>query len=428
MLDIDIIRNQQEALKEAVINKNGDPAIVDEVVAVDEKWRVMTTNVEELRKKQKELSSNREIEGAKQNKIALKEMEDELSVLSDLRSKLLLSLPNIPTQQTPIGKNEDDNVVVRKWGEPKQFDFPVRDHVEIGERLGLIDMTRATKVSGARFYYFMGDIVRMEYGLVQWVLDILSDTDRVTDIARNAGLNVPHKAFVPIIPPAMIKGDVLRGTGRLTDENEDDKFKLTNDDLYLIGSAEHTVVAMHSNETLPFSELPIRYIAFSPAYRREAGSYGKDTRGIIRVHQFDKLEMVTFSGKEQSYDEFKLHVAIQEYLLQQLNLPHCVMQICTGDMGAPDAEQIDMNTWMPSQGKYRETHTADYNTDFQARRLGVRVKNKDNTTEYAHIGDATAIAMSRILVAILENYQTTTGDVVVPDVLRKYLGKDIISN
>lgn len=426
MLDIEIVRNQSDILKQAVLNKNGNPSLVDEILAIDAKWREITSSVEELRKLQKELSTNRDIEGAKRNKLNLKELEDQQTLVASQRLKLLLQLPNIPTDKTPVGKNEDDNVVIRKWGEPTQFDFPVLDHLEIGEKLSVIDMARATKVSGARFYYFMGDLVRLEYALVQWVLEILSDANRVTKIAQAAGITVPHKAFIPVIPPAMIKGDILRGTGRLTDENEDDKFKLTNDDLYLIGSAEHSVVAMHADETLSINELPIRYIAFSPAYRREAGSYGRDTRGIIRVHQFDKLEMVTFSGKEQSYAEFQLHVAIQEYLLQQLGLPYCVMQICSGDMGAPDAEQIDMNTWIPSQEKYRETHTADYNTDFQARRLGVRVKNGE-TTEYAHIGDATALAMSRTLVAILENYQTNTGEVVVPEVLRKYIGKDKIT-
>lgn len=426
MIDIEIIRNNPDLVKQGIINRQGNPSIIDEFIGVDERWRKTTERVDELRNKQKELSERRDIEGAKANKLELKNKEDELRDLSDTRKKILYTIPNIPNENTPVGPNESGNKIIKEWGTPRTFDFTPKDHVELGESLGILDMERATKVSGARFYYMFGDLVRLEYALVQLVIDTLTDSNKLSSIADSAGIKVSIEPFKLVIPPAMVKEEILRASGRLTDENEDDKFKLSQDDMFLIGSAEHSLAPIHKDEVLDFAKLPLRYAGFSPSYRREAGSYGKDTKGIMRVHQFDKFEMVTIADKDHSDQEFRLASAIQEYFMQQLNIPYQVMQICTGDMGMPNIEQLDINAWIPSQNKYRETHTADYNGDFQARRLNIRYTDKDNKKIFAHVSDATAISMCRALVAIMENYQTPEGKIEVPEVLRKYVGKDII--
>lgn len=426
MIDIEIIRNNPDLVKKGVSDRQGNPTIVDEFISIDEKWRKATEQVDELRSKQKELSEKRDIEGAKANKIALKDKEDELRELSETRKKIWYTIPNIPNENTPIGPDESGNKVIKEWGTPREFDFSPKDHVELGEGLGILDMERATKVSGARFYYMFGDLVRLEYALVQLVIDTLTDPEKIGAIADKAGIKVSSMPFKLVIPPAMVKEEILRASGRLTDDNEDDKFKLSQDDMFLIGSAEHSLAPIHKDEVLDLTELPIRYAGFSPSYRREAGSYGKDTKGIIRVHQFDKFEMVTIADKDNSDQEFRLASAIQEYFMQQLNIPYQVMQICTGDMGMPNVEQLDINSWIPSQNKYRETHTADYNGDFQARRLNIRYTDKDNKKVFAHVSDATAISMCRALVAIMENYQTADGKIEVPEVLQKYVGKNLI--
>lgn len=426
MIDIELVRNEPEVVKAGITSRQGDPTIVDELAKADTKWRELTQRADELRRSQKELSDKRDIDGAKANKAELKKVEEELKKASETRRKLWMAIPNVPSKNTPVGPDESGNQVIREWGKPEKFTFEPKDHVAIGESLGILDMERATKVSGARFYYMFGDLVRLEYALVQLVIDTLTDESKIAEIAKSAGLDVPDNPFTLVIPPAMVKEDVLRASGRLTDDNEDDKFKLSQDDLFLIGSAEHSLAPIHKDEVLDSKELPLRYAGFSPSYRREAGSYGKDTKGIIRVHQFDKFEMVTVTTAEQSDEEFRLATAIQEYFMQQLDIPYQVIQICTGDMGMPDTEQVDINSWIPSQNTYRETHTADYNTDFQARRLNIRYKNDDGKTSYAHVSDATAISMCRTLVAILENYQTKEGKVTVPEALRKYMGKEII--
>ncbi len=239
-----------------------------------------------------------------------------------------------------------------------------------------------------------------------------------------AGLNVSAKPFVPVIPPLFIKADVFQKMARL--EPRDERYHIASDDAYLIGSAEHTLGPLHMGEVLKESDLPLRYVAYTPAFRREAGSYGKDVKGILRQHQFDKIEMESFSLAETSQTEQDFFVAIQEHFMQQLNLPYQVLITCTGDMGDPDSRHLDLETWMPGQGKYRETHSADLMTDYQTRRLGTKVKRGDAKSEFVHTNDATAMAMGRLLIAILENNQQEDGSVVVPEILRPFLGKDVL--
>lgn len=424
MIDIKILREDPERVREAIANKNGDPKLVDDFLKIDEAWRGATTELDKLREEQKELSAKRDIETAKTNKERIKAKEEGLANLEEERNLLWMKVPNMPTEDTPVGKSEEDNKVLRVIGEPKKFNFEPKDHVELGERFGLIDVESASRVSGTRFAYLKGAAARMEFALVQYAFEILTNQKVMQSIAEGVSPGYSSKPFVPVVPPVMIRPEVFGKMARL--EPKEERYYIESDDLYLIGSAEHTLGPLHMDQIIPEEELPIRYVGFSTAFRREAGSYGKDTRGILRVHQFDKVEMESFTLPKHSVIEQDFFVAIQEYLTWSLELPYRVVVVCTGDMGGPDARQIDIETWMPAQGKYRETHSADLMTDYQARRLNTKVRRKDGGTEFAHMNDATVFAIGRTLVAILENYQTKDGKVGVPKVLQGYVGKKVI--
>jgi seryl-tRNA synthetase len=319
----------------------------------------------------------------------------------------------------PVGSSEDENVVSNEWGEKPQFDFEPKSHWEIAEKRGLIDKERAAKVAGSRFAYIKGDLVRLQFALIQFGLDVLTNEETIKNIVQNSGLSVAIKPFVPVLPPAVAKTDVYIATGRLN--REEQTYKLEDDELWLNASAEHTLAPMYLNETLQAADLPLRYVGYTTAFRREAGTYGKDTEGIFRVHQFDKLEMESFTKPEDGLSEHLFMVAIQEYLVQQLSLPYQLLNKCTADIGFPNARGMDLNIWLPSQNKYRETHTADFISDFQAQGMNTRVK-EDAGTVYVHTNDATAFAMGRMLVAIIENYQNADGTIRIPEILQKYLG------
>jgi seryl-tRNA synthetase len=422
MLDIKFIRDNPGLIKDAA-HKKGIDFDVDKLLAVDERRRHVLGELEAKRAQQNAGSRGgpkapTEIEELKKLKEGIKLLEEEISHVQEEFQQLILSLPNIPSDDTPVGKNENDNKVLREVGKRTTFDFKPKEHWQLGQELGVIDTESASKISGARFAYLKGALGLMQFALVQLVFSVVTDEGTLKKIIKKAGLKVSPKPFVPIIPPVFIKPDVMQKMARL--EPKEERYYVQSDDLYLVGSAEHTLGPLHMDETIPEKDLPIRYIGYSSAFRREAGSYGKDTKGIFRLHQFDKLEMESFSLPESSTDEQNFFVAIQEYLMQLLGIPYRVVQICTGDMGGPDARQIDIECWMPGQGRYRETHTADLMTDYQARRLNTRVKRGDKT-EFVHMNDATAIAIGRTIIAIMENYQTKKGTVVVPKVLRKWL-------
>ncbi|MBI4457636.1 serine--tRNA ligase, partial [Candidatus Uhrbacteria bacterium] len=310
-------------------------------------------------------------------------------------------------------------------GKPSAFSFKVKDHMALGEALGLIDSERAAEVAGTRFTYLLGDLVLLQYALVRLAFSVLTDKSELEKVIAKAGLNASAAAFVPVVPPLMIRPEVMERMARL--EPRDERYHIPSDDVYLIGSAEHTLGPLHMDDTLKEAELPKRYVAFTPAFRREAGSYGKDTRGILRVHQFDKIEMESFSLPEQSRAEQDLFVAIQEHLMSSLGIPYRVVQVCTGDMGGPDSRQIDIEAWMPGQDRYRETHTSDLMTDYQARRLNTRVRRGQGGTEFVHMNDATVLAIGRVLIAIMENYQREDGTIAIPDVLVPFMdGKKVI--
>lgn len=434
MLDIQYIRDHVETVKEAVKNKRVD-LDVDALLVADQDRRALLKEVEELQSLKNDINElihqaktpeerNEVIAKGKEIKAKLDEKEPLFQVAKSKYEALMLSIPNIPSVDTPVGPDESGNVVIRKVGEPKQFSFQPKEHWELGATLDVIDTDRAAKISGARFAYLKGDLVLLQYALVNLVFSLLTSREKLAEIITKSGITASDTPFVPVVPPVFIRPEPFERMGRL--HPKDERYYIESDDLYLIGSAEHTLGSMHMDETFEESELPRRYIGMSPAFRREAGSYGKDMKGILRVHQFDKLEMESFSVSEQSLDEQNLFVAIQEHILGQLNIPYQVVQICTGDMGKPDARQIDIECWLPGQGKYRETHTSDLMTDFQSRRLNTKVKRENGRVEFVHMNDATAVAIGRTLIAIMENYQQEDGSVVVPEVLRPFVGKDKI--
>jgi len=424
MLDVELLRGQPEKVKQGIAAKSADPKLVDEFLKLDEEWRKLTKDIGEKRGEQKKLSEKRDIEGGKKNKEEIKSLEEKIGGIEKKREEVWLKIPNLPSEDTPVGKDESANKVLRKNGEPKKFDFKPKDHVALGEALGIIDIESAGKISGSRFVYLKGDAVLLEFTLIQYGLEILTNPKIIESIASGVKSGYHAGTFVPVLVPDMIRPEVFQKMARL--EPKEERYYIPSDDLYLIGSAEHTMGPLHMDETIPENKLPIRYVGFSTSFRREAGSYGKDVRGILRMHQFDKLEMESFTVPEDGVAEQEFLVAIQEYIMWSLELPYQVVMCSTGDQGDPDARHIDIEAWIPSENKYRETHSADYMGDYQARRLGTRVRRKDGKVEFVHMNDATAIAMSRTPLAIIENYQTKDGKIEIPKVLQKYVGKEII--
>lgn len=430
MIDINLIRENPDLVKKGAAAKRSDVDI-DKLLYADEQRRKLIGQVQEMRAAQnvageriaKETDKDakvKAVEEMRELKEKMKLLEAELSDAEAALHALLSLVPNMPSEDTPVGPDESGNVVIRTVGEPTKFDFAPKDHVELGEALGLIDNETGSEVAGARFTYLKGDLALLQNALHQLALNILTDEKLLSVVIKEAGLDVPTKPFVPVIPPLMIKPEVFQRMARL--EPREERYHIPSDDLFLIGSAEHTLGPIHMDETFAEKDLPRRYVAYTPAFRREAGSYGKDTKGILRLHQFDKIEMESFALPEQARAEQDLFVAIQEHLLKILGVPYQVVQVCTGDMGGPDSRQIDIESWMPGQGKYRETHTADLMTDYQARRLNTRVRRDDGTMQFVHMNDATCIAMGRLLIAIIENFQEADGSVRIPKVLQSWMG------
>ncbi len=426
MLDIQFIRDNPELVKEKTKQK-GYEADIDRLLKVDEDRRRLLGEVEQIRAERNALAdqlkrgkpSSEQIEQGKELKAKLAELEQQLEPVEAEFSKLLKVVPNMPLDYVPVGASEDDNQVTKTVGEKPQFDFTPRHDYELGAERDLIDKERAAKIAGSRFVYLKGGLVRLQLALMQFVMQTLCDEQVIARLVQENGLNVSTKPFTPVLPPAMLRTEPYEASARLNAEEV--TYKIERDDLWLNASAEHTLCTMYWNEILPEDMFPIRYLGYSTSFRREAGSYGKDEEGIFRLHQFDKLEMESITTPETGLDEHKLHIAIQEYLLQQIGLSYQFVQKCTADIGKPNAAGVDLNTWFPAQGRYRETHTADYMTDYQTRALKIRVRRQDGKVELAHTADATAFAMSRILKAIMENNQTADGRIVVPEVLRPFM-------
>jgi len=426
MLDIQFIRDNPELVKEKSVQKTY-PVDVDRLLALDGERKSKLTQVEELRRRRNEqaaeLKAGRPTDGqiatGRQLKEELSERETELARIEAEYYELLKKVPNMPADDVPVGASEDENVVAKTVGQKPQFDFEPKSHWELGEARGFIDKQRATKVAGTRFAYLKGDLVQLHFALINFAMSVLTHEDTLAKIAADAGLQVSTKPFSMVMPPLMIKTDLYDAMDRL--EPRDDRYKIEGEELWLQGSAEHVLGSMHADEIIPASELPIRYAGYATSFRKEAGTYGKDMEGIIRLHQFEKLEMESLTTPEDSLNEHLFHIAIQEYLMQQLGLPYQVIMKCTADIGKPDARGVDIEVWFPAQNKYRETHTADHMTDYQARRLKTRLRREDGSLELVHTNDATALAQ-RPMIAIMENYQTADGTIAIPAVLQPFMG------
>lgn len=426
MLDIQFIRENSELVTKNA-NHKGYEVDVTQLLGFDSKRRELLGAVEELRRQRNELTlqakgakpSDENMAKAVDIKNKLSDLEHQLSSIELEYSTLLKSIPNMALDYVPVGNSEEQNVIIKTVGDEPVFDFEPKPHWEILADKNMLDKERATKISGNRFAYLKGGIVRLQFAIISYVMDTLGSQEILSQIIKDNDLNISDKPFAPVIPPALLRTEPYVASARLNAEEM--TYKIDGDDLWLNASAEHTLCTMYWNETIPESELPVRYLGYSPSFRREAGTYGKDTEGIIRLHQFDKLEMEIFSSADTGLAEHKLLIALQEYLVQQLKLRYQYIQKCTFDIGKPNATGVDINCWYPGQKRFIETHTADYMTDYQSRDLNTKTK-KDGISEYVHTNDATAFALGRILAAIVENYQDKDGNITVPEALKPYIG------
>jgi seryl-tRNA synthetase len=409
MIDIKDLLKNPEKYKNALRDRGyEDLSIIDEIIEIKNRINLLIKKRDDLRafiNKTSETKPDEEtIKILREKKEEIKKIEDELDSLQKILDEKLDLIPNVPAPDVPRGKDENDNVVLRVWGEIPQFDFNPKDHVDLGKEYDLIDTEKAGVVAGSRFYYLKNEAVLLEIALIKFVFDTL----------------LPY-GFIPIIPPYFIKEKYYRGMGRITGADREERYYLEKDELFLIGSAEHTIGPYHAEEILEEDELPKRYLGFSPCFRREAGSYGKDVRGILRTHQFEKIEMFSFTLPEKSEEEHQFLLSLEEKIMQLLKIPYRVMFICTGDMGRTDYKQYDIEAWLPGQGRYRETHSCSNTTDYQARGINARFRRKNGKVEYLHMLNATALAIGRAIIAILENYQRKNY-IEIPDVLVPYLG------
>lgn len=422
MLDIQFIRENPELVQAAAEHK-GEAVDIEQLLGFDDKRRELIAQADEIRRLRNELAestkgqkpSDEQIEQGKLLKQQSADLDHKLASITEQYEELLKRVPNIPYEDVPLGQSEDDNKVIKTWGDKPQFDFDPKPHWEMTQ---YIDQERAVAISGARFAFLQKGMVRMQFALNLFGMDVLTNEDTLKEIVASNKLEVSSKPFELLSPPMMMRTAAYERTSRL--KPDDVTFRLADDDLWLIGSAEHPMSAYFMDQTLLAADMPVRFLGHSTSFRREVGSAGKDTRGIIRTHHFDKLEMESFSTPEQSKGEHDFMVAIQEHIMQQLGLPYQVVLKCTFDMGGPNARGVDIETWMPGQQAYRETHSADWLTDYQARGLHTKVRGEDGQKVVAHTNDATAVT-TRVLIAILENYQQADGRVKVPEVLRKYM-------
>ena len=411
MLDPAILKNDIESLELNLERRNLDVDL-KELTALDELRRELRFEAEKLRSEQKNLgkqiasadqkTKNELLDQASQMSEKVKELFEKVDVADKNFMDIWIKIPNLISTTSPDGMSDKENSEIKKFGEIRNINNP-KDHLEIAESLGLIDVQKASEVSGSRFSYLFGDLVKIEFNLVLWAMQQLSD-----------------KGFKPTIPPVLVRENALYGTGFFPDDAEQ-VYEIPNDDLYLVGTSEVPLAALHSNEILDTATLPIRYAGFSTCFRREAGTYGKDTTGIFRVHQFDKVEMFSFCDPEKSEEEHKFILSVEEELLQALEIPYRVVDVCAGDLGSSASKKYDIEAWIPSQQAYREVTSCSNTTDFQARRLNIRGK-ADGETNVLHTLNGTAIAVGRILIALIENNQTEDGKVEFSDSVAEIIG------
>ncbi len=422
MLDIKIIRENPDDVKKRLATRQKDYSTeIDRILALDEERRALIATTEAVKAKKNEVSKqipalkkeNKDVSAIfEQMKALSDEMkmdEDRLSEADKELESLLLTIPNLPHPSTPIGKDDSDNIEIRRWGTPREFEFEPKPHWELGQRLGILDPETAGKVTGARFHFYKGLGARLERAIYSFFLDTHSEN-----------------GYTEVFPPYMVNRSSMQGTGQLP-KFEEDAFKVANTDYFLIPTAEVPVTNMYKNDILDGSSLPIKYCAYSACFRAEAGSAGRDTRGLIRQHQFNKVELVKFADPDKSYDELETLTLDAQRVLQMLGLPHRVVSLSSGDIGFSSAKTYDIEVWLPSYGRYVEISSCSNFEDYQARRANIRFKNdpKDKA-RYVHTLNGSGVAVGRTVAAIMENYQRDDGSIEIPEVLRKYMGTDII--
>jgi seryl-tRNA synthetase len=417
MLDVKFLREDLTRVKERLATR-GTRIDWDEFVYLDQQRRDTLARIEKLKERKNRLSGEigklkksggdptvlmREVEEVNET---ISEGEKPLAEIEARFEKFMLTIPNLPNPSAPVGRSAAENREVRRWGDPPQFDFPAKNHWDIGEELGILDFTRAAKIAGARFALYKDGGARLERALINFMLD----------------LHTQKHGYREVLPPFLVNRDAMTGTGQLP-KFEEDLFRVSEPDFFLIPTAEVPVTNIHREEMLEREQLPIRYVAYTPCFRREAGSYGQDVRGLIRQHQFNKVELVKFTEPEHSYDELEKLVADAETVLQQLQLPYRVVELCTGDLGFAAAKTYDLEVWLPGQSAYREISSCSNFEDFQARRAQIRYRKETKGKPiFIHTLNGSGLAVGRTLVAVLENYQQKDGSVVIPEVLHSYMG------
>jgi len=413
MIDIKFIRENPDKVQKGAGDK-GIKIDINQILDSDKNYRKLSESVQKLREERNTLNeqiknnpNQWDKEAAQSLKQKLEKEEQNFRSSKEKLDDLLLKIPNLSLKDVPIG-DESRNKIIKKIGTPKKFDFAPRDHLELGETLDIIDVKRAAKVSGTRFGYLKNEGVLLEFALKQFAFEFLL-----------------KEGFIPVIPPVLIKRDVMKKLGYMENGGGEDMFNIQKDELFLVGTSEQSIVPMFKDEVLKKEELPKRFVGFSTCFRRESGSYGKDTRGIFRVHQFDKIEMVSFVSEEDDDSEHEYLLSLQEKLFKLLEIPYQVVKMCTEDLGFPAARKYDLEAWIPSQNMYREMTSVSTTTDFQARRLNIKYQEADEKM-YVHILNGTALAIGRTIIAILENHQQKDGSVEIPKVLQKYIGKTSI--
>ncbi len=416
MLDPKLIKEKPQIIRN-MLNARSVDFDLDALLESDQKRREFIIKTDELRKKKNQVAleiSRKKKAGEdatsiltemKNLSVELTKIESEQESIKKKYSRLALTIPNLIHDSVPIGIDESANKEIRKWGEIPKFDFKINDHIDISENLGLVDLERAAKVAGSRFYYLKNDLVRLNQSLIHFALDFLA-----------------KKEYSLVQPPYMINRESMEGAV-IADDFEEVIYKIEEEDLYMIGTSEHAMAAMHSKEIMEGKDLPIKYAGISPCFRKEAGAHGRDQKGIFRVHQFDKIEQFVFSRPEDSWKEHEKMLAVVEEFYQKLEIPHRVMLLSTGDMGKISAKTYDIEAWMAGQNAYREIVSCSNCLDYQARRLKIRFRDKTNEdTQYVHTLNSTLIATTRILVSIMENFQTKDGHIGIPQVLQSYMG------
>ena len=421
MIDLKRLRENPDFYRKATADKQRDPVLVDKVIEIDKAKRELLGKIEALRAETNKLSvsaspspspspseadeKEKIREQGKQIKKEREQLEAKLEEIDKQLTEILSQIPNPALPQVPVGKDETENVEVRKWGEPKKFDFPVKDHLELGKSLDILDFEAGAKVAGSQFYFLYNEGALLELSLVHFALDLL----------RKEG-------FTPVITPDLAKSRCYLGTGYLPKGNEAQTYEIKDEDLGLIATAEVTLAGKHADEVIPEEKLPLKYIGYSHCFRKEAGAYGKYSKGLYRVHQFTKAEVFIYCLPEESEKMHELILSMEEKIYQALELPYRVVEMCTGDLGGMAARKFDIEVWMPGRSEYGEVTSTSNCTDYQARNLNIRLKRKNGDLEYLHMLNGTAIATSRTPLAILENYQQADGSVLIPKVLQPYTG------